>query len=759
MLISYPILETPQANDTEETLLARMLARATDPGGQYPAKTIGEYKVWHGGLHLDATNATPIRAIADGTIVAYRQAKASEQYQGQPYDTSFVLIKHETETGENTPVVFYSLYMHLACRDDLTADRVSSLIPLFQQASAIGTDAKSPPTATPPQRKLARVYRRDILGYPGLQYSLSNRRIHFEVFTTDEHLPRFWKDSSTATNQTASKDFYGEAHFIIPANKPFAARHPNAAQPHRIEFDTEHFYDLPVGQAGTSSEQLIVSVRLDKGTRTASTYVKQGDAYRALGSGTAGTPVVQSDYEYELFRLATALYPDCPSAGFEWLRFGRILSSDTTTHNQNWQLVRYSDSAVGYIDLAQADVIKLSDADFPFWRGWEKIEEGQLASPSDAFVDDPHALTLLNNTTSDSGRKKLQHLVVKHPSEWDASDLATRYAKLKAAGKPLASQESWNAFEDHVQKMAFWDKTGGLTRSVWHFHPLEFIFHFRKCGWRSKNELLQLIPDHVIRKPGSHNSPSNGVWEPPNIATASNFLDRHRIELCKSLRKFSIETPIRQACFFGNATQETGWFKDLRESGGLNPSLHLGWYGRGFLQLTNKDGNIAGGNNNYYKYFKFLGRNPHTPPTTQEIHWRDEIGQASKHGAASAGAYWIWHDKAIITPQQAAERGLPDRRVGNANKYADNIGTNLRKTIHTNAGIKVWYYNQSFVNCAASVNYPSSTGQTPPNMNGLVDRSTSFVNSLMVLCDISFFQTENGQTSSTPENFHRRELP
>ena len=139
------------------------------------------------------------------------------------------------------------------------------------------------------------------------------------------------------------------------------------------------------------------------------------------------------------------------------------------------------------------------------------------------------------------------------------------------------------------------------------FHPLEFIFHFRKCGWRSKNELLQLIPDHVIRKPGSHNSPSNGVWEQPNIATASNFLDRHRIELCKSLRKFSIETPMRQACFFGNATQETGWFKDLRESGGLNPSLHLGWYGRGFLQLTNKDGNIAGGNNNYYKYFRFLG--------------------------------------------------------------------------------------------------------------------------------------------------------
>lgn len=35
--------------------------------------------------------------------------------------------------------------------------------------------------------------------------------------------------------------------------------------------------------------------------------------------------------------------------------------------------------------------------------------------------------------------------------------------------------------------------------------------------------------------------------------------------------------------------------------------LYGGWFGWGFLQLINFNGNMGGGNNNYYKYFKFIG--------------------------------------------------------------------------------------------------------------------------------------------------------
>ena len=96
--------------------------------------------------------------------------------------------------------------------------------------------------------------------------------------------------------------------------------------------------------------------------------------------------------------------------------------------------------------------------------------------------------------------------------------------------------------------------------------------------------------------------------------------------------------------------------------------------------------------------------------------------------------------------------------MDNANRYADAHATNLRRTISTANGNKVWYYNQSFTNCAAAVNYPATVGQNPPNMNGLVDRSTAFVNALMVLDDTAVFETTGGGTTEVPENFSRRKI-
>lgn len=97
-------------------------------------------------------------------------------------------------------------------------------------------------------------------------------------------------------------------------------------------------------------------------------------------------------------------------------------------------------------------------------------------------------------------------------------------------------------------------------------------------------------------------------------------------------------------------------------------------------------------------------------------------------------------------------------QVDSANKYADEMSVNERRIIRTNSGVKVWYYNQSFANCAAAVNYPGATGKNPPNMNGLIDRSTSFANALMVLTDIAIFKGPNQEDLAWPENFTRRKL-
>ena len=84
------------------------------------------------------------------------------------------------------------------------------------------------------------------------------------------------------------------------------------------------------------------------------------------------------DYEYDLYAIATELYPGSPSAGYELLRFGKVIGPDSVVAEEkhNWQWVTYGAGQQGYIDLADASVQVLSDADFPYWLGWQKVEGG-----------------------------------------------------------------------------------------------------------------------------------------------------------------------------------------------------------------------------------------------------------------------------------------------------------------------------------------------------------------------------------------------
>ncbi|WP_157659452.1 hypothetical protein [Burkholderia ubonensis] len=290
-------------------------------------------------------------------------------------------------------------------------------------------------------------------------------------------------------------------------------------------------------------------------------------------------------------------------------------------------------------------------------------------------------------------------------------------------------------FIGFLSRFQFLNKTPLAGQRLCFFHPLVFIRNFRKCAWLSKRETLQLIPEFIIRKPGSNNSNNQGIWESPKLRFAESLVDKYGKDLNNSMRKFKIDTLLRQACFIANATQETSWFQYLAEGNRADCAVDLynGWFGRGFLR-HNKCAWRHGGNN-YYEYFRFCGRNPSMPPGAQELRWRNEIGRDVFHASHSAGAYWVWSGKSMPSETYPL---LP--KMGGANKYANIAGINERKVIRTNSGVKVWYCNQYFVNCAASVNYPGSTVQSPPNMNGLVDRSTSFTNALIVLTDVHFFR-------------------
>lgn len=627
MLISYPFL----SGRTDDTLVSDTIEQSISAKeGLYP---VGFDRRWHGGIHLSAAANEPVRAIADGEVVAFRCASAVEHYQGVgDFDSSFVLLKHSTHTGESTPVEFYSLYMHLQSTKDMIAD-------LYAQLPAFIKQAKAGPGVVKPTN--VKVYRKDVLGFVGTLYDRTT--LHFEIFTTDEALAKFWKDSASTTS-TGSPDFYGDAHFIIPAGKDFLAKHPND-KAGKLDLPGVADFPLPTGVSGKNSNKLYVSVRLDRGKRS-SASVAEIEPGKFQPHATS---VEQPDYEYELYRLATALYPDCPSAGYEWLRFGRVLGPDSTSNNTNWQAVSFEDGKIGYIDLAQADIVKLSDADFPHWQGWRKIEEGQTHDAQDGLCEIDELLAVIRIEDEDGDgqitdadkqiklsrsdiRDKLQYLVVKHPSEWDKSSNDAKYAALRKPGEALENPEDWEEFKAHIEKMQFWADAGLGESSVWHFHPIAFIRHMRKCGWLSLEEMTQLLP-RISYANFEKSKPAKVTigWD-----TALARWQPYQTDLNKTFRKYNIISAERRSHFLGQVYIETARMETVREIGKGRKNSKGQWpapameyytvfYGRGIMQLT-----WAG---NYDAYLRY--RSKLALPNLENSTYTDErITASSKH-------YWF----------------------------------------------------------------------------------------------------------------------
>jgi hypothetical protein len=78
--------------------------------GFYP---IGRLFNWHGGLHVGRNTKNPIKAIADGVIVACRISKIPIEVVGGKYSNCFVLIQHTYKSPKGRELLFYSLYNNL----------------------------------------------------------------------------------------------------------------------------------------------------------------------------------------------------------------------------------------------------------------------------------------------------------------------------------------------------------------------------------------------------------------------------------------------------------------------------------------------------------------------------------------------------------------------------------------------------------------------------------------------------------------------
>ncbi|EIC8293427.1 M23 family peptidase [Salmonella enterica] len=732
MIISPPIIRIQNAGERDASWVNRIM-----PVDSHRSFPLNARASWHGGVHV--THTDMVRAIADGEVVSFRAPSSTERRDAFPLnyngrtDDGYVLLKHKTDIGENCSVVYYSLYMHF----------------MGQLAPSI--------------RGGARIWRKDPIGQSGMVDNVN--AFHFQVFCDNENMLKL--TGRTTPELDISSDgrtdtVYGDIHFYLPAGTHFYATVPDPSSPDTGHLNTVH----------TSTEPLYVSMTFETGDCTMVTRRQNATTaalFDLVGQPLVNTDVVQNDndvmkYEYSLYKTACRLYPQNPSAGFELLRFGRVINTEHETlmpaNAPLWRTVSFP-GGTGMVNLASSDIKKFSDADFPHWTGWRMVDDdtdnnSQCNSPFIAGLQESGHFSDLSS-----------RLVCHFPLEWNAATFDQRYAWLKSGSDdaPAMSDQDYDRLKSHVSALCF--DTGELcTGRLWHFHPAAFISHFRKCCWLSKSELKQIVPRNVLRIAGRNDY----RWEAITYRDrAGSVADNIRMHINRAMQKHLITTPLRIACFLGNGIQETTWLGTMEEGyryTETDPRTHqvirryniwyYPWYGRGLLQLTNPE--------NYFDYFSFRGRtypenirnaliseynrlfsrrnlrytDNHLSDTENHvpediIRWRNNVSSDSHEAASSAGFYWVKSNMAL---------------------YADNGHVLERCSVNTQGnGIKIYYRSQAFWQASAAVNLPSQidNGQYQ-GLNGFHDRCCVYGSAIAVLTEQKFPDSNNNPVNEQPES-------
>ncbi|MBE4966265.1 M23 family peptidase [Enterobacter cloacae complex sp. P24RS] len=724
MIISPPFLRNRTASQTDADWTGAMM-----PVNSVQGFPLNGAESWHGGVHITHTDSgTPpgkIRAIADGVVVSFRQPSSSKDaeplnYLG-PTDDGYVLLKHETEigSGEDGKVVFYSLCMHMKFLEE-----------------EIKQDAK--------------IYRKAPLGSSGM--CSGQNEFHFQIFCDDDNISKL--AGRTTRELDVSKDgrtdaVYGDIHFYLPAGTKFYDKAP-ADNSTSITGLSELY---------TSSAPLYVSMTLAQGSCTMVTRQKntQTDGKYDL----LGDPLVNADgedYEYNLYKTAMRNYKESPSAGFELLRFGRVINTEHETlapaDAPLWMTVNYP-GGKGMVNLADANIKKFSDADFPHWTGWQLVDD-------DADSNSQCSSAIIRKLQEDGEyNNQCGKLICHFPFEWEKSTIDTRFSWLKTGDDKRApmTEADYAKFKAHAEALCFDSGSLGSGR-LWHFEPKVIINHLRNCSWLSFSEMKQIVPSHALRQSGRNRY----AWEAinTNLRESGSILSNQISNLNYAMRKYCINTSFRIACFLGNAIQETGWLSTLHEGNGSN-LWYAPWYGRGFLQLTNPD--------NYLNYFKYIGKTVQEPlrqilvntyasiaaqppgnrsnatlqdrhfPTlsTEFIELRNEVSNSDSSSilaADSAGFYWVKNKMA---------------------KYADKEHVLERVSVNSNAGVKYYYRSPSFWEASAAVNLPGRIGSLyHRSLNGFDSRCCAYGVAIAVLTENKFPNASGSLVVDFPEGYKHR---
>lgn len=547
MIISPPLLKAKDAHETDAAWIERVMTVVDRRG--YP---VNGYGSWHGGIHISHTDAgrpvENVRAIADGTIVSLRKDSDkrdlaplninADKPKSKGSNDGYVLLKHETEigSGDEAKVVFYSLYMHL-----------KSLAETVKEGE--------------------KVYRKDPLGTPGVVDGVN--AFHFQVFCDDDNISKLTgrKTGELDISKNGRTDVvYGDIHFYLPPQTKFYDKAP-ADNSTSISGLSELY---------TSNTPLYASMTLAQGNCTMVTRQKNTQVdgkYDLLGE-----PLVNADgkdYEYNLYKTAMRNYKESPSAGFELLRFGRVINTDNETlvpaDAPLWMTVNYP-GGKGVVNLADPGIKKFSDADFPHWTGWQMVDDD---SDSDSQCNSAVIKKLQEDGEFDNQCGKL---ICHFPFEWEKNTIDTRFSWLKTGSDehdPM-TEADYAKFKAYAEALCFDSGALGNGR-LWYFEPKSFIRNFRTCSW---------LDCDVIEKIMVANTKSTAKLQ---ISKISKKVTEYYCDINAILNKYNLYSANRKCHFLGQGAVESGsllLMQEVSQQQRIENGVHKGG---GIVDLSTKN--------------------------------------------------------------------------------------------------------------------------------------------------------------------------